>query len=194
MKTKLLIMFLVAILNLVACSLSMKPGQMETSIPSASSTSILPISTPFKESPTSTWETYTSETFLVSLKYPDYWTNDTTGNAVYSGQDGFFQLSASSAGWPTVKEDCENAVQVNHSGKANNYGTNPTLEILQVDHQPACLILPSDDQPQSKRGVSLLVVEYPDSENGHIRLLRLWADRNHIHDFIGTLKFVRQKP
>lgn len=115
------------------------------------------------------------------------------GNAVYSGEDGFFQITASRMGWPTAKEDCENAVEVNHSGKANDYGTSPTLEILQVDDQPACLILPSDDQPPSKRGLSLLVVEYPDLENGHTRLLQLWADKNHIHDFIGTLKFVRQE-
>lgn len=94
----------------------------------------------------------------------------------------------------TAKEACENDIQVNQSGKVNNYGTSPTLEILQVDHQPACLILPSEDQPQYKRGASLLVVEYPDLENGHTRLLQLWADKNHIYDFIGTLKFVRQKP
>ena len=194
MKTKMLIMFLLVTMIFVSCSPDMEPAQMETPIPTAASTSTLPAPTSLEVSPTSNWKTYTSESFLVTLKYPEYWTIDTSGNAVYSGQDGFFQLSASSMGWPTAKEDCENAVQVNHSGKAKDYGTNPTLEILQVDHQPACLILPSDDQPQSKRGVSLLVVEYPDLENGHIRLLQLWADRNHIHDFIGTLKFVRQKP
>ena len=187
-------MFLLVTMIFVSCSPDMEPAQMETPIPTAASTSTLPAPISLEVSPTSNWETYTSETFLVTLKYPEYWTVDNTGNAVYSGQDGFFQLSASSMGWPTAKEACENEIQVNHSGKAKDYGTNPTLEILQVDHQPACLILPSDDQPQSKRGVSLLVVEYPDLENGHIRLLQLWADRNHIHDFIGTLKFVRQKP
>jgi TolB protein len=187
MKTKLLIMFLVATLNLVSCSPSTKPAQIESPIPTITSTSTL-------RAPTSNWKTYTSETFLVTLKYPEYWTADTKGNALYSGQDGFFQLSASGLSGPTAKEDCENAVQVNLSGKTNDYGTNPTLEILQVDHQPACLILPSGDQPQYKRGLPLLVVEYPDLENGHTRLLQLWADRKHIHDFIGTLQFVRQKP
>jgi len=174
-------MFLVVPLQFVSCS------PIRTTIPTTTSTSILPALT-------SNWKTYSSETFLVTLKYPEYWTIDTTGNTVYSGQDGFFQLSASSMGWPAAKENCENAIQVNRSGKANDYGTTPSLELLQVDHQPACLILPSDDQPESKRGLSLLVVEYPDLENGHGRLLQLWADKNHIHDFIGTLKFVRQKP
>jgi len=194
MKTKMLIMFLLVTMIFVSCSPATKAAQMETSIPTATSTSILPTPTSLEVSPTSNWKTYTSETFLVTLKYPEYWTVDNTGNAVYSGQDGFFQLSASSMGWPTAKEACENEIQVNHSGKINNYGTNPTLEILQVDHQPACLILPSADQSQYERSGSLLVVEYPDLENGHTLLLQLWADKNHIHDFIGTLRFVRQKP
>src|SRR5688572_1106986 len=187
MKTKMLVMCLVVTIHLVSCSPSTKSAQIESPSPTASSTSIVPV-------PTSIWKTYTSETFLVTLKYPEHWTIDTTGSAVYSGQDGFFQLLASSmSGLLTAKEACENEIQVNQSGKANDYGTNPTLEILQVDHQPACLILPSEDQPSYKRGGSLLVVEYPDLENGHTRLLTLWADKNHIYDFIGTLKFVRQK-
>ena len=79
----------------------------------ATLTANLPTQTPLEESPISNWETYTSETFLVTLKYPEYWTVDHTGNAVYSGQDGFFQLTASSMGWPTAKEACENVIQVN---------------------------------------------------------------------------------
>jgi TolB protein len=65
------------------------------------------------------------------------------------------------------------------------------MEILRVDNQPACLVLPSDDQPQNQRGFSLLVVEYPDLYEGRTRLLLLFADKNHIHDFIGSLKFIR---
>ena len=156
----------------------------------------LPISTsqsgiPTTESITSNWNTYTSELFLVTLKYPAYWEINNEGYAVYSGQDGFFQISSSSISGLTVKEMCENEIQVNNSGKENNYGANPTMETLQVDNQPACLVLSADDQPQYKRGSSLLVVEYPALEGGHTRLLQFIADKNHIRDFIGTLKFVR---
>ena len=41
---------------------------------------------------TSGWKTYTSQDFHVSLKYPGYWQIDSTGNAVLSGPDGFFNL------------------------------------------------------------------------------------------------------
>jgi len=146
---------------------------------------------PATESIRSNWNMYTSELFLVTLKYPAYWEINNEGYAIYSGRDGFFQISASSISGFTAKEMCENDIQVNNSGKVNNYGTNPTMEILQVDNQPACLVLPSDGQPQSKRGISFLVVEYPKSEAGHTRLLQFFADKNHIRDFISTLKFVR---
>ena len=112
------------------------------------------------------------------------------GYAVYNGQDGFFQISASSISGLTAKEMCENDIQINNSGKENNYGTNPTMEILQIDNQPACLVLPADDQSQYKRGASLLIVEYPELEGGRTRLLQFIADKNHIRDLIGTLRFV----
>ncbi len=95
---------------------------------------------------------------------------------------------------PTAKELCENYIQIPNSGKFMDYGSNPTMEILQVDDQSACLVLPSVDQSQEKRGISLLVVEYPKSGQERTRLLTFFADKNHMHDFINTLKFVREKP
>ena len=168
-------MVLLIAIMIIACSAVTKPVQIETPISTASSTN---------------WKTYSSETFLVTLNYPEYWEIDNEGNA-FIGQDGFFQISATSMLAPTAKEACENDIQVNHSGKENRYGTKPTLEILLVDNQPACLILPSDDQPQDKHGLSFLVVEYPDLAQGHVRLLQLFADKNHIHDFVSSLKFIR---
>ena len=182
MKTKTVVAVLLIVIFLAACT----PGV--TAVPPAftSQTEV-----EASKSITSNWNTYTSELFLVTLKYPAYWEIDNAGNAVYSGKDGFFQLSASSISGLTAKEMCENVIQINKSGKDNNYGTNPTIEILQVDNQPACLVLPADDQPEYKRGSSLLVVEYPALEGGHTRLLQFIADKEHIHDLIGTLKFVR---
>ena len=161
-----------------------------TELPTPGSQSKIPAT----ESITSDWNTYTSELFLVTLKYPADWEISNDGDAAYSGQDGFFQVSASSLSGLTALEMCENDIQLNPSGKVNKYCTNPTLEILQVDHQPACLVLPADDQPPNQRGTSLLVVEYPELERGHTRLLQFSADKNHIRDFIDTLRFVREKP
>src|SRR5215216_861068 len=150
MKTKTVITVLQIGIFLTACA----PGV--TAVPPTSSLTELSSSTAqfevdATESTTSDWNTYTSELFLVSLKYPAYWEINHEGNAVYSGKDGFFQLSASSMSGLSAKEMCENNVQINNSGKINDYGTKPVIEILQVDDQPACLVSPSDDQPQYKR-------------------------------------------
>ncbi len=182
MKTKTVVAVLLIVIFLAACT----PEVVAVPLTSTSQTEV-----EASESITSDWNIYTSKLFLVSLKYPADWEIDHEGNAVYSGKDGFFQLSASSMSGLTAKEMCENDIQINNSGKENDYGTNPTMEILQVDNQPACLVLPADDQPQYKRGSSLLVVEYPALEGGRTRLLQFIADKNHIRDLIGTLKFVR---
>ena len=143
MKTKTVIAVLLIVVFLAACT----PG-VTAVLPASTSQTVVEAS----ESITSDWNTYTSKLFLVTLKYPANWEIDNEGNAVYSGKDGFFQISASSMSGLTAKEMCENAIQINNSGKENNYGTNPTMEILQVDSQPACLVLPEDDQPRYKRG------------------------------------------
>ena len=134
----------------------------------------------------------TSDVFHVSLQYPANWECDKTGNAafLYSGTDGFFQLMAEPMMASTAKEVCETQAQHSIGKGQNRYGASPSIEILQVDNQPACLVLPSEDQPKDQRGLSLLVVEYPKSSTEHTRLLLLSADKNHIRDLMSTLKFV----
>ena len=139
-----------------------------------------------------TWKTYTDTTFLISLEYPANWKIDTTGNAVYSGEDGFFQITAGGLMGPSAKPICEMLIQLSmdRPDKENRFGRKPTMETLQVDGQNACLILPSDDQLDSFRDEALLIVEYPSSvRNG--ALLQFWADKDHMADFIGTLQFIR---
>jgi TolB protein len=166
---------------LVSCTPEIKVASTETAIPTSAIGSM-----------TSEWKAYTSDTFLVTLKYPADWDTHHEGYDVYSGQDGFFQLSATSIATPTAKEWCELEVQHNPDKTGfYRYGTKPAMEVLKVDTQPACLVLPSDDQPESQRGYSLLVVEYPTLEEGRTRLLFFMADKNHIHALMDTLKFVR---
>jgi len=128
----------------------------------------------------------------VTLQYPPDWECDETGNLgsnYYSGTDGFFQILNTAV--PNAKEFCEAQARQSVGKGRNLFGLNPTIELLQVDNQRACLILPSNDQPQYQRGLSMLVVEYPNPDGKYGPLLILDADKNHIHDFIGTLKFIR---
>ena len=172
----------------MSCAPVAKTIPAETIVPA--SVEPMPTSESSTESPTLTWNSFTSEKFLVTLKYPAYW--HTNGFAGFSGQDGFFQISAASMATRTAKEWCDLEMQHNPDKTGfYQYGTKPTMEVLKVDNQPACLVLPSDDQPQRERGYSLLVVEYPQLEEEPTRLLFFMADKDHIHDFIDTLKFDR---
>jgi len=138
------------------------------------------------------WIVYTSDTLGVSLAYPAYWEVNDEGVDSFIGQDGFITMSASSIAGLTAKEFCEMQIQHNPDKLGiYQYGTQPMMEVLKVDDQPACLVIPSDDQPENMRGLTLLVVEYPKLERGPIPLLYLTADKNHIYDFINTLKFIR---
>jgi TolB protein len=178
MRTKVLSMIFFT-LFLVSCTQGAKPTSLESGMSSSQ-----------PQTPIAKWITYTSEAFLISLRYPDYWQIDKTGDADYSGIDGFFQITAVHMLTPTAISACNLELQANMGKGGNRYGATPTLEILQVDNQPACLVLPSSDQPKANHNLSLLIVEYPTSLKEHT-LLQLWADKDHIRDFIDTLKFTR---
>ena len=136
--------------------------------------------------PTPAWETYTSQSLFVTLQYPSDWEPDDEYDG-FIGKDGFFRITASSIAGLSAKEWCELEIQHNPDKTGvYRYGENPTMEILKVDNQPACLVL-----PESGRGVSLLVVEYPQLEDGQARLLFFSADTIHIRDLVDTLRFVR---
>lgn len=190
MKIKNIITILLVAFILASCAPMAKVVPTNTTVTAPIESTLTPEST--IESPTLfSWKTYTSETFLITLKYPAYWNVNEEGYAVFSGQDGFFQITASSIAAPTAKEWCELIMQNSLGKNIYRYGTKPTMEVLKVDNQPACLILPSDDQPQGEHDSSFLVVEYPQVEGERTRLLFFWADKNHIRDFISVLKFVR---
>jgi len=196
-------------LILVSCVPESKEISTQTTAPTSVITIIAstptPIPTPEKLStPTSKsllstrvpttpgWIVYISDFLQVSLAYPANWEVNDEAVVSYIGQDGFINMGASSIVGLTAKEWCEMEIQHNPDKMGiYRYGTQPAMEVLKVEDQPACLVLPSDDQPKNKRGLTLLVVEYPTLERGIIPLLFLWADKNHIYDFINTLKFIR---
>ncbi len=152
--------------------------------------SVNPSTTVDVATPVSTllWEPYASERYLVSLKYPSKWYD--SGNDNFRGEDGYVSLTGSSMIAPTAKVACE-AIYEHTPNKLGEYpyGTDPSLEFLLVDGQPACLIFPSDDQRVHESKRALLFVDYPPG-NGQSWILAVTADRDHIRAIAGTLKFV----
>ena len=78
-------------------------------------------------------------------------------------------------------------VRGKHGQRLDDFGSRPQREQLRVDEQPACLILPSDDQRPATGG-ALLVVQYPRAYE-HNRILMLWADTGHMREIAASVRF-----
>jgi TolB protein len=147
--------------------------------------------------PGADWLPYASSSFSLNVRYPPNWQLDTSGNAVYRGPDGFFQITTVWSFGPSAKAICQilvDNIQTNpESLDVLEFGRQPAQEILQIDGQTACLLFPSDDQAASYRNLALLLVEYPHSVSPGL-VLEFWADKYHIRALAATLSFFRATP
>ncbi len=86
--------------------------------------------------------------------------------------------------------DLATAAEAEH--KLQPYGSQPTIETLQIQGQEARLILPSDDQPTGMQHQAALIIRYPQPVNvigTPCRYFVLWADWPHIRTIAQTLRF-----
>lgn len=132
---------------------------------------------------------YKNNIYQVSLEFPPDWqpTSDSTFDS-YSGSNGFFNLTVSSAKDTSVAA----LAQKDTSDIAHTYGSSPTTSSLIVDGQSAILITPSSDQDPSLEGQAEVIVEYPKpiSVTGQIvTYLILQADKVHITSIARSLTF-----
>jgi len=198
---------IVAMLSLVAaacvagCARKATPSPTAVHTPQLTATSIQPAATqsPTPVSPTTTpspaateaWATYTDPSFQITLRYPSTWHFVSGYGVKYAGPDGFFQLSGISGPAASIDEIAEG--EAYH--KLSPYGSQPTIESLEVDGHPARLILPSSDQPTAMAGQAALIVQLPgpvEVGSDIYNYLVLWADEEHIQEFGETLTL--QKP
>jgi len=140
------------------------------------------------------WTTFESSVFAISLQYPADWQpipgygSPETGNTRYGAINGFFQIEA----MDSERIDAAAAAEAEH--RLQPYGSQPTIETLQIQGQEARLILPSNDQPMGMQHQAALIVRYPEPVNRSgmpCRYFILWADRPHIRTIGQTLQFAR---
>ncbi|NPV07968.1 MAG: LysM peptidoglycan-binding domain-containing protein [Anaerolineae bacterium] len=136
------------------------------------------------------WEVHSSVEFRVSFTYPAEW-QPVAGyyGERHEGDTGFFSVGAMSGqGW-TIDE----VYRLESEHKLRPYGTEPTIESLQVQGQQARLILPSTDQPEEMKGQAAVIVEYPEPvtiSGGTYRYFILYADQAHIREIVESLRFM----
>ncbi|WP_264737773.1 LysM peptidoglycan-binding domain-containing protein [Cytobacillus firmus] len=133
-----------------------------------------------------TQKTYTNTTYKVTFQYPSNWRK--VNEERYEGADGFFQISAISAG--------ENLDEVCH-GEAFHplrpYGSMPSILKTRIQNQEACYIFPSADQPAEMLNQAALIVRYPTPitiQGETYNYFILWADQPHLKEIALSLIFL----
>lgn len=136
------------------------------------------------------WTTFSSPAFAVSLQYPADWQpagygSPETGEIRFAGINGFFHINS-------MDGDSIDSVAAAEAGhRLQPYGSQPTIETLQIQGQEARLILPSSDQPAGMQYQAALIVRYPPVLTivWSPRYFVMWADSPHIRTIAETLRF-----
>jgi hypothetical protein len=154
------------------------------------------------------WAVYTNSKFDIVFQLPSAWQRVERNGAAhdFEGSNGyvFFNDKLLSPMFmdENVEKICQN--QIDFANKKYQefgqkpYGSQPKVISLQVDHQPACLTLPSADQDENfaKTIGSFLIAKYPadlEVEPGESRFLTIEADRDHIQSIAETVHFTTQE-
>lgn len=129
---------------------------------------------------------FTCLVYQVSFPYPANWRR--VSDEKYEGFDGFFQVSAISAG-DRIADVCRS--EAFHP--LMPYGSSPRIVNATIQHQEACFISPSADQPAEMNKQAALIVRYPRpvhiGETSYNYFI-LWADVNHIRQIGRRLTFL----
>lgn len=191
---------------LVACTITQPPptDEMPSQVNQPSTISPTIINMPkttslplLQNTPTPTlsmdiWANFSNLAYAISLQYPADWQsvpgydNQETGETRFENINGFFQIGA----MDTVSIDAAAAAEAEH--KLQPYGSQPTIESLEIHGQEARLILPSVDQPAGMQYQAALIVRYPNPVNilgTPCHFFILWADVSHIRTIAQTINF-----
>lgn len=93
----------------------------------------------------------------VKVSIPAAWKPAPDREGRYQGTDGFAQIELSQRADSSAEAACRD--QAGH--KLQPYGSKPTIETLTVNGQPACLVLPSQDQREDMGNEAVVIVRLP---------------------------------
>ncbi len=132
----------------------------------------------------STQKTFTSTQFAIRVEYPANWQPVQGLADYYRGPDGFFQVTTLGAEDLTPEQACDEGMY-----QKLPPDTRPTLELQQLQGQPACLIL----QPPQMSSQSGWIIQLPRPitiDGTTYPSLALWADPQHARELGQSLQFV----
>lgn len=135
---------------------------------------------------------YTNEEFQVSFKYPADWKPNPKYYNRYEGEEGFFQISATSGEGLSI----DKVTEFDAYHKLKPFGSSPQIKKLEVQGQEARLILPSSDQPVENDNRTELIIKYPTPvkiKGSTYYYFTLSAHKDYIERIAKTIKFIPKK-
>jgi len=149
--------------------------------------------TPSAEPTQLQWTNMLGPSIGVSVYYPEDWSiirgskQSDSDSYRLSGESGFIQLRSMDA------DSIEEAVDILLNNEIQIFGSQPVIEVLQIQGQDARLIVPSTDQAFGREGETAMIIRFPKPVyvcNPYCRYLVLWSDVDHIREIAKTIRFV----
>lgn len=132
------------------------------------------------------WDVYSNKEYNVTFMYPAFW--ERVNDEKYQGKSGYFQVAA-----VTTNKPLNNLSKHEGFNNIRDYGQNPKFINLEIENQPATLILPSEDQDIKMKNRAALIVKYPKKTiiNGTpYNYLILWVNKEYIRQIGSSLRFL----
>lgn len=142
--------------------------------------------------PDGDYNKFISQKYRVQFDYPSDWVKNPRYEDKYEGKEGFFEVGDYTGLHSSIEEAVEEQINAPHKP----YGTNPTVDKLTLDGQPACVIYPSDDQNNFYMDRdAAIVVKYPapNDVNGNLyNFVDVWTTPEYVPLILKTFKFIRE--
>ncbi|QOR66931.1 LysM peptidoglycan-binding domain-containing protein [Cytobacillus suaedae] len=110
------------------------------------------------------WKYFFDQFHHIAFMHPRGWSKVSHSPIRYEGDSGYFEVSSIIAAPPSEPSNVTPLNKVCESyahDKFESYGSNPEIVDMTIDGQPACLILPSNDQSEDFNNKSSLIVKFP---------------------------------
>ncbi len=140
------------------------------------------------DKPGEDWKVYTDTQHGVSFSIPPTWTEKSPGSL--EGPDGYVTLTTVQTEGAGPGALCQGAA---NREKPARFGATPEIRDLLVGINPACVVLPSADQPADRKTESLYLLWYPAASQPNTALT-LRADHAHVLAFAQSMKLTQETP
>ncbi|MEF9960286.1 MAG: hypothetical protein RR448_01705 [Niameybacter sp.] len=135
------------------------------------------------------YKQFKSELYNITFKYPAAWTKNPNYEERYDGSEGFVEIGEIEA----FNRPIDTVAKQEISIPIKPYGTKPKIMELELDGEPARVIVPSEDQNKVfDRELAIIVKnKKPVKENGETYdYAIIWTDKANLEMILNSFKFL----